>query len=111
MNVLRSLTERGRRAFWILAAHQKASLKEPDYRGGSGLVCRVILSRPGYRYADYLAVCQQRFAANTDTQLRSFLTEFSDHKLLTIKKASRSAVMLNHVIIGSRTALSTCTLR
>jgi hypothetical protein len=90
MNVLRSLTERGRRAFWILAAHQKASSKEPDYRGTCTPLRNAQLTsqNTGYRYAEYLAVCQQRFAANTDAQLRSFITEFVDHKLLSIRKVS-----------------------
>ena len=39
MAVLRSLTERGRRAFWILARHHAAHAAEHDYRGTAAIPC------------------------------------------------------------------------
>jgi hypothetical protein len=40
----------------------------------------------GVRFPEYLGMCQQNFAAHDEARLRSYMTEFKDHQLLTIKK-------------------------
>ena len=40
----------------------------------------------GLRFADYLGLCQQQFAAHDSSRLRSYMTEYSDHKLLDSSK-------------------------
>ena len=46
------------------------------------------LLRVGLRYADYLQLCQEQFAAHDDARLRKYLTEYSDHKLVAVRVVS-----------------------
>ena len=72
MVVMQSLTRNGRKVFWILLEHQKKFSTAADYKG--------------LRFADYLGMCQQQFAAHDDSRLRAYMTELEDHKLLACRK-------------------------
>ena len=72
MVVMQSLTRNGRKVFWIMLDHQKRFNTTAEYKG--------------LRFADYLGMCQQQFAAHDDSRLRAYMTEFEDHKLLTCRK-------------------------
>eukprot|EP00048_Salpingoeca_helianthica_P004774 m.80770 g.80770 ORF g.80770 m.80770 type:complete len:849 (-) comp13342_c0_seq1:23-2569(-) len=68
--VLESQPPAARKALWILASMQLA--------GGPA-------TKRGIRYADYLLMCQQQFAAHDDARLRKFLSEYRDHELATVR--------------------------
>eukprot|EP00911_Craspedida_sp_UC1_P001635 UC1_evm1s1239 len=70
--VLKSLTRNGRKSFWILLRAQRAHQGEAGWRG--------------LRFAEYLAACQRDFAAHDGARLRSYMTEYHDHKLLEATK-------------------------
>ena len=74
MVVMQSLTRNGRKVFWILLDYQRATAEAAgaEYRG--------------LRFSEYLGMCQQQFAAHDDSRLRTYLTEFFDHKLAVSRK-------------------------
>eukprot|EP00041_Stephanoeca_diplocostata_P010188 m.162124 g.162124 ORF g.162124 m.162124 type:complete len:883 (-) comp18064_c0_seq16:2233-4881(-) len=70
--VMQSLTKNGRKVFWILLTYQMEHVSDADY--------------PGLNFSKYLYLCQKQFAAHDDARLRSYMTEFIDHKLLKTSK-------------------------
>lgn len=72
MVVMQSLTRNGRKVFWILLQFQLENELQPDFKG--------------LRFSQFLAMCQQQFAAHDDARLRAYMTELEDHKLISCRK-------------------------
>ncbi|KAI9243392.1 origin recognition complex subunit 2-domain-containing protein [Phascolomyces articulosus] len=79
--VLRSLTSNGRGVFRVLAEHQ---LMEMELEGNETGKANESVGLPYHRYYD---TCRESFLVSNDTQLRSLLTEFIDHKIIHAKRS------------------------
>ncbi|KAG2220296.1 hypothetical protein INT45_009929 [Circinella minor] len=79
--VLRSLTTNGRGVFRVLAEHQ---LMEMEIEGNETGRANESVGLPYHRYYD---ACRESFLVSNDTQLRSLLTEFIDHKIIHSKRS------------------------
>ncbi|KAI8992127.1 origin recognition complex subunit 2-domain-containing protein [Mycotypha africana] len=78
--VLDSLTTNARGVFKILAEHQLQEMAESNMEGrGNETV--------GLTYGQYYQKCRDQFFVSSDLALRTELTEFRDHKLISTKKA------------------------
>lgn len=70
------------------------STRQPRRARLSRSVCQLIATKyvpdmddgAGLKFAHYLDMCRKDFTAHNDQRLRSYLTEFTDHKLVTIRK-------------------------
>ena len=80
--VLRSLTTNGRGVFRVLAEHQ---LMEMEMEGNETGRANESVGLPYHRYYDS---CRESFLVSNDTQLRSLLTEFIDHKIIHSKRSA-----------------------
>ncbi|KAI9488062.1 origin recognition complex subunit 2-domain-containing protein [Zychaea mexicana] len=80
--VLRSLTSNGRGVFRVLAEHQ---LMEMEMEGNDTARANESMGLPYHRYYD---ACRESFLVSNDTQLRSLLTEFIDHKIIHAKRSA-----------------------
>lgn len=77
--VLDSLTTNARQVFRILAEHQLMEMEVANMEGkGSESV--------GLSYGQYYQKCREGFYVSSDLALRTELTEFRDHKLISSKK-------------------------
>lgn len=79
--VLRSLTSNGRGVFSILVKEQLDAMeaaKVADHLQGN--------ESYGLSYHQYFQKCRESFFATSDTAMRSQLTEFRDHKLISSKR-------------------------
>ena len=56
---------------YILHAHKSHTRLHPGFKG--------------LKYAVYLQLCQEQFAAHDDARLRKYLTEYIDHKIVTLR--------------------------
>ncbi|KAI8981488.1 origin recognition complex subunit 2-domain-containing protein [Pilobolus umbonatus] len=77
--VLASLTSNARGVFKILAEHQLAEMELNNMEGKGN-------ESVGLSYNQYYQQCRQGFFVSSDLALRSELTEFKDHKIISIKK-------------------------
>lgn len=77
--VLDSLTSNARGVFKILAEHQLAEMElaNMDGRGNESV---------GLSYSQYYQKCREGFFVSSDLALKTELTEFRDHKLISTKK-------------------------
>ncbi|KAJ8352372.1 hypothetical protein SKAU_G00238480 [Synaphobranchus kaupii] len=73
-HVLRSLTPNARGIFRLLAEFQLEKKDNPTYTGLS--------------FQDFYQRCREAFLVNSDITLRTQLTEFRDHKLISTKKGA-----------------------
>lgn len=71
-NVFQSLTSNSRGIFMALVRHQMANQGSPHY--------------PGMLFKELYASCREAFLVSTDLALRAQLTEFTDHKLVKVKR-------------------------
>ncbi|ORE02649.1 ORC2-domain-containing protein [Rhizopus microsporus var. microsporus] len=78
--VLDSLTTNARGVFKILAEHQlmEMEIANMDGKGNESV---------GLSYGQYYQKCREGFFVSSDLALRTELTEFRDHKLISSKKA------------------------
>jgi origin recognition complex subunit 2 len=78
--VLDSLTSNARGVFKILADHQLEEMKNSrmDGRGNESV---------GLAYGQYYQKCREGFYVSSDLALRTELTEFRDHKLISTRKS------------------------
>lgn len=77
--VLDSLTSNARGVFKILAEHQlmEMGIQNMEGRGNESV---------GLTYSQYYQKCREGFFVSSDLALRTELTEFRDHKLISTKK-------------------------
>ncbi|CEP10219.1 hypothetical protein [Parasitella parasitica] len=77
--VLDSLTSNARGVFKILAEHQlvEMGIQNMEGRGNDSV---------GLTYSQYYQKCREGFFVSSDLGLRTELTEFRDHKLISTKK-------------------------
>lgn len=77
--VLDSLTSNARGVFKILAEHQliEMGIQSMEGRGNESV---------GLTYSQYYQKCREGFFVSSDLALRTELTEFRDHKLISTKK-------------------------
>lgn len=77
--VLDSLTSNARGVFKILAEHQlmEMGIQNVEGRGNESV---------GLTYSHYYQKCREGFFVSSDLALRTELTEFRDHKLISTKK-------------------------
>ncbi|KAI8647909.1 origin recognition complex subunit 2-domain-containing protein [Parasitella parasitica] len=77
--VLDSLTSNARGVFKILAEHQlvEMGIQNMEGRGNESV---------GLTYSQYYQKCREGFFVSSDLGLRTELTEFRDHKLISTKK-------------------------
>jgi origin recognition complex subunit 2 len=77
--VLDSLTSNARGVFKLLAEHQltEMEISNMDGKGNESV---------GLSYSQYYQKCRENFFVSSDLALRTELTEFKDHKLISTKK-------------------------
>ncbi|KAI8886990.1 ORC2-domain-containing protein [Backusella circina FSU 941] len=78
--VLASLTTNARGVFRILAEHQLLEMEMANMEGRAN-------ESVGLSYGQYYQKCREGFYVSNDLTLRTELTEFRDHKIISTKKA------------------------
>jgi origin recognition complex subunit 2 len=78
--VLDSLTSNARGVFKILADHQLDEMKNARLEGRGN-------ESVGLTYGQYYQKCREGFYVSSDLALRTELTEFRDHKLISTRKS------------------------
>ncbi|XP_065092456.1 origin recognition complex subunit 2 [Ochlerotatus camptorhynchus] len=71
-NVFQSLTSNSRGIFLAIVRHQLVNKGNPHY--------------PGMPFKELYSNCREAFLVSTDLALRAQLTEFTDHKLVKVKR-------------------------
>ncbi|KAI9361565.1 origin recognition complex, subunit 2 [Pilaira anomala] len=77
--VLESLTSNARGVFKILAEHQLTEMELANMEGKGN-------ESVGLSYSQYYKKCREGFFVSSDLALKTELTEFRDHKLISTKK-------------------------
>lgn len=90
LRVMENLSPNAHKSFYILAALQWQVQSD----GGAAFT--------GLPFGTYLALCASNFAASNDNQLRNFLTEFGDHKLLKTQQARHVNIRDEDVFLFTR---------
>ncbi len=75
MKVLENLSPNAHKSFYLLCGVQLRAVSSAARARGFH----------GVPFATYLGLCIAHFTASNDNQLRNFLTEFIDHKLLRVQ--------------------------
>ncbi|KAL7753925.1 Origin recognition complex subunit 2 [Sorochytrium milnesiophthora] len=82
--VLSSLPDSSRQCFKILAEHQLAHLKATTKKrtAAASQQSSISLSASGLSYAAYYAKCREAFVVGHESNFKTILTEFKDHKVV-----------------------------